>query len=223
MTTPATPGADPAANPAPASDPAPSADPKGGQPAATPPANPDPKAVTLTDEQLAAAFEHPRFKELNEKAKRADTLEKEKKAAETKALEEQGKWEEVAKSKDEQLTTMQKAVVTSEIKTVAATLGAVNPSIVANAIDRAEVTVGEDGSITGVSEAVEALKVSDPYLFSNSNQQPHARVGSPTNPGTAPQTGYKFTMTQIKDPAFYKEHRAEIGQAMREGQIDKNN
>jgi hypothetical protein len=226
MPDPATP---PAANSDPATPPAAtppaSTDPKGGQPpAATPPAPNSDQPLQLTKEQLEAAFQHPRFKELNEKAQRATDLQKQIDDAEEKRLKDAGKWEDVAKSKDEQLTQMQAAVVNAEIKAQAATLGAVNPAIVAQAINRASVTFNKDGTISGVAEAVEALKESDPYLFNNTNGNPTPpRVGSPSNPSNPTNNGYKFTMSQIRNPTFYREHASEIKLAVAQGQVDKDN
>ena len=94
----------------------------------------------------------------------------------------------------------------------------------ANSLDLSNVEVDQKtGNIVGVEEAVKALKESDPYLFNNSNNNQTQRVGSATNPGNGSNTGYKFTMSQIKDQKFYQEHRKEIGEALRAGQVDKDN
>lgn len=179
----------------------------------------------LTKEQWQAIYGSGRFKQLNERAQRAAELEKAAKDAEEAKLKEQGEWQKLAQSKDEELTALQGAVVNAEIRAEAARLGAVNPTIVANALDLSGVEVDQKtGNITGVKEAIEALKESDPYLFNSSsnNNNQTKRVGSPTNPG-GNNTGYKFTMSQIKDQKFYQEHRKEIGEALRMGQVDKDN
>lgn len=221
MPEPTAPSAGTGDSPQPAAPAAPATDPKPAPVAPAP--STDQPAVTLTKEQWEAAYKSDRFKQLNERAQKAGELEKQIEAEKEAKLKEQGKWEDVAKSKDEQLTQMQTAVVNAEIKAVAATLGAVNPAIVANAIDRSGVKFNKDGTAEGVTEAVEALKASDPYLFNNSNNnQTPPRVGSPTNPGTN-NTGYKFTKTQIRDPKFYRENRSAIMDALKHNQIDPNN
>lgn len=172
----------------------------------------------LTKEQWTAIYGSGRFKQLNDKAARATELEKAAKDAETAKLQEQGKWQELAQAKDTELTQMQTAVVNAEIKAEAARLGAVNPSIVANAIARDNITFSK-GNVTGVAEAVEALKTSDPYLFNKANTP--TRVGSPTNPGGT-NTGMKFKMSEIRNPKFYQEHKEEIKSAIRQGLVEKD-
>jgi flagellar motor protein MotB len=203
-------------NPAPAKDKP--ADPKGQPP--TPPAPSDKPSVQLTKEQLEAAFEHPRFKELSETAQKYKKLAAEVDAAKEAQLKEDGEFQQLAEKKQQELDQMQTAVVSAEIKAEAARLGAVNPGIVAQAIDRAGVEF-KDGVVSGTTEAVEALKKSDPYLFTEANKPP-PRVGNPTNPGQPNNTGTRFTMTQIRDPKFYREHAAEIRKAVAQGLVDKD-
>ncbi len=173
----------------------------------------------LTKEQWSAIYGSGRFKQLNERAQKASELEKAQTDAEEAALKEKGEWQKVAETKDQQLTQMQTAVVNAEIKAEASRLGAVNPAIIANAIDRTGV-VFKDGDVTGVSEAIEALKASDPYLFNNSNNQT-TRIGTATNPNSN-ANGFKFKMSQIRDPKFYQENKAAIKAAVATGQVDQN-
>lgn len=194
-------------------------DPKGGQGATTTSQSFDPEK-DLTPEQWKAIYGSGRFKQLNERAARAAELEKAQKDAADAALADQGKFKELAESKDQELTLMQTAVVNAEIKAEAARLGAVNPAIVAQAIDRANVQF-DKGNVTGVAEAVEALKASDPYLFNNQGNNQTPRIGSPTNPGSN-NTGMKFKMSEIRNPKFYREHATEIKQAIANGQVDKD-
>ncbi len=176
----------------------------------------------LSKEQWQAIYGSGRFKQLNEKAQKAAELEKAAKDAEEAKLKEQGEWQKLAESKDTELSTLQTAVVNAEIRAEAAKLGAVNPTIVANSLDLSNVEVDKNGNITGIAEAVEALKLSDPYLFNNSENNKTTRVGSPTNPG-ANTTGTKFKLSQMRDPKFYAEHRNEIREALRTGQVENDN
>lgn len=177
----------------------------------------------LTKEQWEAIYSSGRFKQLNERAQKASELEKAAKEAEEAKLKEAGEWQKLAESKDQELSALQGAVVNAEIRAEAARLGAVNPNIVANAIDLSGVEVDQKtGNITGVEEAIAALKESDPYLFNSSNNNNSApRVGSPTNPGTN-NTGTKFKLSQLRDRKFYQEHRAEIQAALRNNQVEND-
>lgn len=175
----------------------------------------------LTKEQWQAIYGSGRFKTLNERAAKASELEKAQKDAEDAKLAEEGKYKELAEAKDQQLTTMQTAVVNAEIKAEAARLGAVNPAIIAQAIDRQNIKF-DSGDVTGVAEAVEVLKLSDPYLFNNSENNKTPRVGSPSNPG-ANAAGTKFKLSQLRDPKFYAANRNEIREALRAGQVENDN
>lgn len=189
------------------------------QPAATETPTFDPEK-DLTKEQWEAIYGSGRFKQLNDKAKLADKLQKDQEDAERKQLEEQGKWQELADKNAQTAERYKNAAMTSKIEAVAARLGSVDPDAVAALIDKSGISIDDNLNVSGVEAAIEALKESKPYLFNiTDNRTP--RVGSPTNPG-ATNTGYRFKMSEIRDPKFYAEHRKEIGEALRTGQIDKD-
>lgn len=194
-------------------------DPKGGQ-GGTTTQQFDPEK-DLTDEQWKAIYGSGRFKQLNERAKEADRLKSEREAAERKQLEEQGKWKELADKNASTAEQYKNAAVGAKIEAVAARLGSVDPEAVAALINRSGISIDDSLNVSGVEDAVNALKASKPYLFNNSNNQT-TRVGSPTNPGGT-NTGYKFKMSEIRNPKFYSEHSAEIKDAIRNGQVDKDN
>lgn len=172
----------------------------------------------LSKEQWDAIYASGRFKTLNEKAKQADQLQKEKDEAERKQLEEQGKWQELANQNAEKATKFQTAAINAKIEAVAATNGSVDPAAVAQLLDKSGITIDDSMTVSGVEDAIAALKESKPYLFNN--DKPSQRVGSGTNPGNANNQGIpKFTHSQIRDPQFFKEHEADIMTAFRTGQI----
>lgn len=192
----------------------------------TPPAqgngdsNGDQGATQLTDEQMKLAFQHPRFKELNEKAKLADKLKADQEAAEAKALEEQGKFKELADKNaaeaEKYRTQYETSVKTNAIIVAANKLGAHDANTVAKLVDSGAITLNEDGTVEGVDAAVTALQSTHGYLF---------KTGSTTKIGgsdTNPQGGAnaEFTLSQIKDNKFYTEHQKEIDKAIAEGRVD---
>jgi hypothetical protein len=163
-------------------------------------------------------FQHDRFKQLNEKAKTADQLVKEKKEAEETALKEQGKWKDLASKREQDVERWKQSSISAEIKAIAAKHGAVDLDAVALLADKAGVTIDDSGNITGADDVVKALLESKPYLFNTSNTP--KKVGTGTNPGDPANQGPpKFTHSQIKDPAFWKEHEKEILSALRAGQV----
>jgi hypothetical protein len=179
------------------------------------------QGVQLTDEQLAAAFQHPRFKSLNERAKKADELEQAAKDAAEAAAKEQGKFEELYKTANERATTLEGQLKQTRIENAvtleAAKLGVVDPVAAVKLLDQSNITVGDDGTISGVAEAVKALQTASPYLFKTPAQ---GSVGSGTNPAGGGNTQAEFTYTQVQDLEFYKANQAAVDKAVAEGRID---
>jgi len=178
--------------------------------------------VQLTDEQLAAAFNHPRFKSLNERAKKADELEKQQQEAERKAAEEQGKFQDLYKTAEERATKAEAALKQTRIENAAtlaaAKLGVIDPAAAIKLMDQSSITVSDDGTISGVEDAVKALQQSSPYLFKTPAQ---GSVGDGnTNPGNGNNAATEFTYSQIQDLEFYKKNQAAIDKAVAEGRID---
>ena len=163
---------------------------------------------------------HPRFKSLNERAKLADKLEKEKSEAEEKQLAEAKKFEELAtkraQERDEATTKLQQAIQDNRIITEATKIGVVDVEAVLKLVDRANITVDANGNVTGIVEALNALVTSKPYLKGKAA----VTIGSATNPGADSEGIKKFKLSQIQNPAFYREHEKEILEAYKTGQIE---
>lgn len=218
--------ADPANPPAPV-EPAPKAPPSdptppaagagkgepGGEPQAWDPSK------ELTQAQWDAIYASGRFKSLNQKAKQADQLQKEKEETDRKQLEEQGKWQDIATQNEEKAGRYQTAAINAKIEAVAAKNGSVDPEAVAALLDKSNISIDDSLTVTGVEDAINTLKESKPYLFNNQSSNT-PRVGSGTNPGNSNNQGIpKFTRSQIRDPKFWQEHEADILTAIRTGQV----
>lgn len=177
--------------------------------------------VQLTDEQLAAAFNHPRFKSLNEKAKKADELQAAADKSAADALAAQGKFEDLYKSAEERAKTAETSLkqerVNNAVVAAAAKLGVVDPAAAVKLLDQSNITVSEDGTISGVDDAVKALQTASPYLFKTPAQ---SSMGSGSNPPNGGNTQSEFTYSQVQDIAFYKANQAAVDKAMAEGRID---
>lgn len=170
----------------------------------------------LPKEAWAEIYKSDRFKQLNEKAKQAETLIREKATAEETALKEQGKWKELAEAAETRIKAVEQSTVAAELKAYAAKLGAFDINDIAALADKAGVEI-KDGVVTGAEEAVKALFEAKPHLFNNQNK---TTVGSGTNPGNGENSGVpKFTHSQIKDPTFWREHEQDIMQAIKSGNI----
>lgn len=196
--------------------------PAGNPPAGNSDGNGQGQGVQLTAEQLAAAFEHPRFKALNERAKKADELEKQAQDAADAAAKEQGKFEDLYKTANERATAAETALkqerINNAVTVEAAKLGVVDPSAAIKLLDQSGISVSDDGTISGVADAVKALQQTSPYLFKTPAQ---GSVGSGnTNPGAGATQPAEFTYSQIQDLNFYKANQAAVDKAVAEGRID---
>jgi hypothetical protein len=131
----------------------------------------DAQGVQLTDEQLAAAFNHPRFKSLNERAKKADELEQAAAKAAEEAAKEQGKFEDLYKTANERAEKAEAAVkqvrIENAVTVEAAKLGVIDPAAAIKLMDQSGISVSDDGTISGVAEAVKALQTSSPEQEKN--------------------------------------------------------
>lgn len=183
---------------------------------------------SLSDEDLPKVLEDPRIwktsrlQKLRERAKLADELEAKQKQVEEKQLKDQGKWKEVAekleKERDEARATAQTTGVNMKIQQVANKLGAVDSEDILKLIDRGNISINDDGEITGVDEAVKALAENKPHLF---GEKQTMRIGSGTNPPSdATANVRRFKHSQIRQPEFFKENEQEILQAIKLGLVE---
>lgn len=209
---------------------------KGGTP--TQPTTPEPTTPTtpaptgdfdptkISDDQFAKVFDdprtfqHPRFKELNDRAKEADKLKKEKQEAAEKKLEEEGEYKKLAEERQAEIERLKSETQTAQVNTqLTAELikaGCIDVNAALKLITRDGIKVGDDGTIEGVEASVTSLKTASSYLFGTT--QP---VGSGTNPtdgaGTTPPN--TFYRSQLQDQAFYKAHEKEILEAHAAGRV----
>lgn len=167
------------------------------------------------------AFKHPRFKSLNERAKKAEQYEKEKEEAEAKRLEEEGKYQELAEKEraraDELEKKMKESKIENLIRTEALKQGVVDDEAVAKLIDRSTIEVDSDGNVSGVDGAVKSLLETKPYLKGNGATTPN--IGADANPTDPANTKKQFKMSQLNDPKFFAEHEAEIMEAQKNNAI----
>lgn len=190
----------------------------------------DPTA--LTPEQLNQVLEKnpeiwktPRLTELREKSKKFDEAQTEAQKAEQKRLEEQGKFKELSEQQAATITELQgklkDSTVNQQLTNKLAPLGVVDLEGALKLVDRSKIEVADDGTVTGLDEAVEALKKDKAYLFTaGGGSKP--QVGNPSNPGNGGEGGgpAKFKRSQLRDAKFYQENREEILKAQAAGLIE---
>lgn len=223
MSDPITPAATPPADPnLPNNQPQPGTDPK---PTDEPGKGFDP--ASISDEEFEKVFndqrlfKHSRFKELNEAAKEAKALKEAQAKAEEEKMKEQGKYKELLDKKEAELAELRESVTGSRIDAkltgLLAQQGVVDAEAALKLIDRSKIAVGDDGSVSGAEDAVNALKEGKGYLFS---KQP-ARVGGGTNPSPSGDAGgaKTFYQSQFNDSKFYQANKEDILKAWAAGTI----
>ena len=169
-------------------------------------------------------WKHPRFKNLNDRAKKADEYEKAEETRKAEELKKKGEFETLAKQEEEKRKAaelkLQTAQIDNQIQQIAAKVGAVDLEAVTKLIDRSNIKVNDDGTVTGVEEAVNGLLEAKPFLKGTGQT---TNIGSGTNPsGDGKNAPRRFKHSEIQDPAFFKEHEQEIQAAMKAGLIEQD-
>lgn len=169
---------------------------------------------------LKHAFEHPRFKELSEQAKAGRAAQEAAKKAEEEKLKKAGEFDTILAERDNKIKSltdqMQRQSVDNKLTQILFKEESVDADTALQIIDRSKIVVAEDGTVSGLEEAVKALKESKPFLFGKA-QAP--KVGGATNPKPGDVNGQWFNQSQLADPKFYKENRESIMEAMNAGRI----
>ncbi len=217
--------------------PAPAPDPGGTTqtpPATTPPAAPstDFDPTKLSGEQLNKVLEspelwkNPRLAGLLESDKKLKQMQKDADANSEKSLAEQKKFEELAEKRLKDNEALQQKIQDNTINQ-ALTLKLVSEKVVdvdgaLKLIDKSKVTVDDNGTVTGVDEALTSLKTEKSYLFTEGTTPPaNPTIGAPSNsPSPSQPSGqFKYKESQLT-PQFYNEHKTEIDEAARMGLIE---
>lgn len=182
-----------------------------------PPKEPEPPA-----DDGKGKIPYERFKEVNEKKNQAEQelarMKQQQEDAEKKKLEEQGKFQDLAKKaekeKNEAIEKAQKAEAEKNQKAIEFEIGleAKNEGIAdvkdaVKLIDLKDITVNDDGTISGVKEAVTNLKKEKPYLFNSKAPGVHTdHAKSPNGMTKEELLKDPVSLTKLKqtDPAEYK-------------------
>ncbi len=180
----------------------------------------------LTEDDLAKLYDdprlynHPRFKQLNERAKKAKEFEENQARMEEESLKKKGEFEKLASQKDEEAKSWKSKFTTSltdnAILAAASKKGIQDVDAALKLIDRSNVNVDDDGKVSGVDSAIEALAKDKPYLLSINR----GKVGSATNPADTTAGAKKFKFSDVSNVEFYQKNFKEIQEAMRTGNID---
>lgn len=102
----------------------------------------------------------------------------------------------------EQTEKANKKLITAEVKSIGASMGLLDADTALLLMKRDGVTVDDDGNVSGVKEALEALETEKAYLFNKTPSAPAAGVRVDTGASLAGAKAYssKDDIMAIKDP-----------------------
>lgn len=182
-----------------------------------------PDLSKLSVEQLAKVLENPNFwkldriKQLSDRAKKVDDIEAEEAKKKEEELKKRGEFEKLLADKDAEVSQLKESIksmrIDSAVREAAQKAGAADASVVGKLIDKSKLTIAEDGTVSGVDEAVTTLLTQSPFLKGKGGVNT-PDIGNPSNPGANQQTQKAFKASELNDPKFYKEHEKEIAQAL---------
>lgn len=171
-----------------------------------------PEATTTpTPEEIAAELQRTRdaLKKANAEAAKhrkaaeaATAAEEARKTAEMTELERfKAQAEAEAKRREEAEARLNRERITNAVKFAAAALNFHDPADALAHLDAAALEIGEDGSVTGVKEALDALAKAKPYLVKSERG-----AGVPQSP--QPSNG--ATLTHEEAEAYQRDLRRKV-------------
>ncbi len=162
-------------------------------------------------------YQHNRFKELSAKAKKASEYEEQEKARKTEDMKKKGEFEQLAKQHEDEAKTWKQKATDAKVENAlileASKKGVQYPDAVLKLAERNLIKVGDDGSVTGITEAIDAAIKAYPTLLTINRSS----TGAPTNPANPSDGAIK--MSDVQNPAYYRAHEKEIVAAQSAGTI----
>jgi hypothetical protein len=175
--------------------------------------------ATLTQSQVDAivrdriAREREKFKGFDDLKKKAEQYDQLQAASQTDLEKAQTEAQKASERASTAEGRMKMALTRAAIVSEASKQGARDPSLLVKLIDTESLKITDDGEVEGAAEAVTALLATHDYLKGN------GFTGSGDG-GQRTDGGIKtFTRTQIAQPTFFREHKAEILAAQKDGRI----
>lgn len=171
------------------------------EPEPTEPTEPEPKQLTLTQEELDAMIakrlgqERKKYADYDdlktklseyeaqeEERKKAQMSEQERIQAELEAAKK--KAEEAEQLREQALSTANQRAIKAEFKLAAAGAN-IRPDALDDAfvlVDKTGISVDDDGNVVGVAEAISKLIESKPYLIDTKEPKEPKQIGGANNP-----------------------------------------
>lgn len=186
----------------------------------------DTKITELSEEQWELAFAHPRFKELNLKAKELEKLKEDQKKAEEQKLKEQEEYKTLA-DKYQQDNENLKKQITNQMKKQSVISEAIKSGVRKDAIDDVvklvdidSLEVDESGNPINTSEKVKSLLESKPYLLADEGKKNIGADKGTNDTGKSQFWKWSEIQKKSRDHAWYEANKVEIELAKKEGRIN---
>jgi hypothetical protein len=174
---------------------------------------------TLTQAQVDAivrdriAREREKYKGFDDLKRKAEQYDAQVAASQTDLEKAQTEAQKASERASTAEGRMKMALTRAAIVSEASKQGARDPSLLVKLIDTDTLEITDSGEVKGAAEAVTALLATHDYLKGN------GFTGSGDG-GQRTQGGVKtFTRTEIANPIYFREHKAEILAAQKDGRI----
>ena len=182
----------------------------GSEPTTSTTSTPDFDPSKLSDENLTKVLEDqrlwntPRLKELREQAKKA----KEYDAAQAKLADEQaikkGEFDKVLSERDAQIKALTDQInngqLDNALRDALTKAGVTNANAGLKLIDRSKLTMGENGQLEGLEDAMKSFESQYPELLTTNTTS----ISSPTNPTNTP-TGQPVKMSDMRNATWFND------------------
>jgi len=129
-------------------------------------------------------------------------IEKALKTAKSKWDKDQAPNAEAAQKLETFMATMNARAIAAEVKSTGADYGLVNVDAALKLMDNSKIKVADDGTVTGVKEALDALKTTMPFLF-GATQKPGAMAQRVSGAAPSTLTGVEASF-YAKNPGLKK-------------------
>ena len=105
---------------------------------------------------------------------------------------------------DGQLARANELLIAADVRNTGAVMGLIDAETALLLLDRTNVKVDDKGAVTGVKEALEALKTAKPYLFGTPQAAPDGNAVVRVTSGGAHGGGVEPDYSKMSDEEYYK-------------------
>jgi hypothetical protein len=179
----------------------------------------------LSEEQWSLAFNHPRFKELNQKAKELEKIKSELEKQEAERLKEKEDWKTLAEKRELEINELKNSVQ-NQAKRQAIISQAVSLGVRKEAIDDVIRLVDlntlqfENDKVINADSVVKELLFNKPYLMAEAEKKTFGTPNVSDNGAKSQFWKWSEIEKNSRDFKWYQANKEEIEKAKKEGRIN---